>query len=92
MRIPVKSFQGLDTDKLPSAIILISDQLASGLFKPLVLIPWAFFVGLSRVYLGVHYPSDVLAPIVFSIPIAWFVSHLYHRIIKHPKSLTFHPG
>ncbi len=50
---------------------------------PFVLIPWAFFVSLSRVYLGVHYPSDVLAPIIFSLLIAWLVSRLYYRITRH---------
>lgn len=133
---------------LIALLILISDQLASGLFKPLVqrlrpshepglgetlhivngyrggrygfmsshaansfalafyltfvaasrlkwlphvLFPIASLVSLSRIYLGVHYPSDVVAPIVFSLLITWLISRLYLRIIKHFQSLTFHP-
>lgn len=44
---------------------------------PFVLIPWAIFVSVSRVYLGVHYPSDILVPAILSLPIAWIVAHLY---------------
>lgn len=46
-----------------------------------VLFPWAVLVSYSRVYLGVHYPSDVIVPVFISLPIAGLVYWLYKKII-----------
>ena len=44
-------------------------------WMPFVLILWAIFV--SRVYLGVHYPTDIIVPAILSIPIALIVARIY---------------
>ncbi|MBX2838424.1 MAG: phosphatase PAP2 family protein [Gammaproteobacteria bacterium] len=55
-----------------SAAFLLVTILA--LFSPALLwvaLPWAFCVGASRVLLGVHFPSDILAGIVLGVTTGW---------------------
>ncbi|MEM5780773.1 MAG: phosphatase PAP2 family protein [Lawsonibacter sp.] len=37
----------------------------------------AVLMGLSRIYVGVHYPSDILAGAIVGAACAWFVWHMY---------------
>jgi undecaprenyl-diphosphatase len=52
---------------------------------PFVLFPWACLVAYSRIYLGVHYPSDVLVPFLLSIFLAYGVSRVYFYVVNHYK-------
>jgi undecaprenyl-diphosphatase len=38
---------------------------------PVSLFIWVMLLSYSRVYLGVHYPSDIIVPFFISIPLAW---------------------
>jgi undecaprenyl-diphosphatase len=43
---------------------------------------WAALVSYSRIYLGVHYPGDILGGAMLGIGIGWFTWFLY-RIFNH---------
>ncbi|MBF9252243.1 phosphatase PAP2 family protein [Pontibacter sp. 172403-2] len=59
----------------------------------IVLFVWAAAVAYSRIYLGVHYPSDVLVPFVLSIPLAYGFSKIYALILaKYYNDNQFHPS
>ena len=50
-----------------------------------LLFPWSLFVGYTRIYLGVHYPGDILAGCLvgfLSALLAWFLALWLGRSIK----------
>lgn len=54
---------------LAMVIVLLADRLSVGIAYSVLTFFVIFFIGLSRVYLGVHYPSDVFAG--FALGAAW---------------------
>lgn len=50
---------------------------------------WALVVGYTRIYLGVHYPADVLCGSLLGAVIGWGIYNLYllteNKILQHKK-------
>jgi undecaprenyl-diphosphatase len=46
---------------------------------------WAALVSYSRIYLGVHYPGDIVGGAIIGIASAWFVFLLLSRIVLSKK-------
>ncbi|MFZ9877114.1 MAG: phosphatase PAP2 family protein [Chitinophagaceae bacterium] len=40
---------------------------------------WAFSVGYAQIYVGVHYPADVLAGSIFGLLIGWLFARQYNK-------------
>lgn len=72
-----------------AALILIFWRSGRGRPVTILAVIWMLLIGLSRNYLGVHYPSDVLA--AFSAGMAW-VNGLFLLMGHHWPELRGAPG
>ncbi|MEA4966940.1 MAG: phosphatase PAP2 family protein [Bacteroidaceae bacterium] len=53
---------------------------------PVLIYSWAILVGYSRIYCGVHYPSDVIVGGILGIGIGLLIVMLYKLVLKKYKS------
>jgi undecaprenyl-diphosphatase len=51
-------------------------------YLPFILLFWAFLVGYSRIYVGVHYPLDVLTGMI----VGGFFGWLFYLVQKKARS------
>ena len=51
----------------------------------LIMFPWATLVAYSRIYMGVHYPGDIIVGAIVGILIGVGVSYAYLKISKSEK-------
>lgn len=48
-----------------------------------LLFVWAFAIGYSQIYVGVHYPLDVFYGMIVGLLIGWLTNHMYKISIKN---------
>jgi undecaprenyl-diphosphatase len=70
-------------------VALISLLLIRKRWYSISIIIWALVVGYSRIYLGVHYPGDVICGSILGAFIGWSMYRLYiltdRKILEHRK-------
>lgn len=58
-------------------VALLSLQLIRKRWYTYSIIAWASAIGYSRIYLGVHYPGDVLCGAIYGSLVGWGIYRLY---------------
>ncbi len=68
-------------------VALLSLLLLRKRWFTIAIILWALTVGYSRIYMGVHYPGDVICGSILGILIGWGIYELYvltdNRVLRH---------
>ncbi len=54
---------------------------------PLIMFPVASLVAYSRIYLGVHYPSDIAAGGLLGIVLGWLMAKIYYKFYGASKTI-----
>ncbi|SHJ39745.1 phosphatase PAP2 family protein [Parasporobacterium paucivorans] len=80
------SFPSGHTGSSFAAAVVLYRELPKKYGVPALIL--AALIGLSRIYLGVHYPSDVICGALFGSIIAIFISSAFH-ILKDDGNLRF---
>ena len=57
----------------------------------IIMYPLSATIAFSRVYIGVHYPSDVIAGSIFGYALGWFILNLWaeYKIKQIKKGITW---
>jgi len=66
------------------AVFVISLLGKKNLWMLLLILIWADLIAYSRIYLGVHYPGDVIAGVVAGSLLGWMVARFLKNLLKMP--------
>ena len=68
----------------------VAYEIETKIWVKLIFIDWAIFICYTRIYLGVHYPADLIGGAIIGIATAFIVYRLYLFLEKKLyKEITF---
>ena len=74
-------------------VALLSLLLIRKTWYSVIILLWSSSIGYSRIYIGVHFPGDVLAGAILGALIGWMMYIIFDLIVtrKNPGELTPNP-
>lgn len=75
-------FSGHSSNSMAVAVFTSFMLSSKYRFIPLIMIPWAMAMGYSRIYIGVHYPLDVLSGMLFGA----ISGYLFFRLDRYVQT------
>lgn len=79
-------FSGHAANSTVIALMFIQQLRSKFKYITPILIFWVFLVCYSRIYLGVHFPTDILAGVIWGTSIALLFHWVYRKTILKPKN------
>ncbi len=81
---PCQSWKGFPSDHTSISFILaiMLALVGASLYGIIILLMLAILVALARVYVGVHYPRDIVGGIVFALFFSFFSFWLLEKIVQ----------
>ncbi len=70
------------------AVFLIIMLRGTARWLPCMIIAWALFMSYTRIYLGVHYPGDILTGMVAGLILGWIAATLCEQAIRWKKPVS----
>lgn len=86
--IPVNPDASFPSDHATGSYSIASSLVFSNTVGAKFLFVFATLVSVSRIYVGIHYPSDILGGMVVGISSSWFVKR-YNEVLDKPISFIF---
>jgi undecaprenyl-diphosphatase len=71
------------------AVFFILTLFKNHKYLKITALGWAATVAIGQVYVGVHYPSDILGGAVLGAAIGWGMVYLYKKMVKIPYAIRF---
>lgn len=86
--LPVNPDASFPSDHATGSFSIASSLVMNSTFGGKIMLAFAALVSFSRIYVGIHYPSDIIGGMLIGIISSWFVAR-YNKVLDKPIAKIF---